>query len=149
MKGAKSFGIRQFDGEGLVSIHEAGHAVAAVAVGHHQNGAAIERIENGEVGRLRGQCLREAVWNPRKFGESFGGGFLLLFCYSKPLFDGLDDNVTVVAKVPFTDVPVAPPVAGTGTRSSSKASQTSSTLECQSPSGATRATMPATGSAVS
>lgn len=38
---------RQLGAEELVSIHEAGHAVAAVAVGHHQNGAAIERTENG------------------------------------------------------------------------------------------------------
>ena len=38
---------RQFSAEELVSIHEAGHAVATVAVGHHQNGAVIERTENG------------------------------------------------------------------------------------------------------
>lgn len=38
---------RQLDAEGLVSIHEAGHAIAAVALGQHQNGAAIEKTENG------------------------------------------------------------------------------------------------------
>ena len=36
----------------------------------------------------------------------------MLLCYSKPVFDGLDDNVAVVAKAPFTDVPVAPPGRG-------------------------------------
>jgi len=38
---------RQLGAEELVSIHEAGHAVATVAVGHHGNGAAIGRTENG------------------------------------------------------------------------------------------------------
>lgn len=38
---------RQRDPEELVSIHEAGHVVAAVAVGRHQNGAAIEMTTNG------------------------------------------------------------------------------------------------------
>ena len=35
-------------------------------------------------------------------------------CFAIPsrYVDGLDDNVTVVAKAPFTDVPVAPPGRG-------------------------------------
>jgi hypothetical protein len=38
---------RQMDWDELICIHEAAHTVVAVAVGHHQNGAAIEKTEKG------------------------------------------------------------------------------------------------------
>jgi len=38
---------RPMDRNELVCIHEAGHTVVAVAVGHHQNGATVEKTENG------------------------------------------------------------------------------------------------------
>jgi len=41
---------RQMDWHELICIHEAGHTVVAVAVGHHQNGAAVEKTENGGRG---------------------------------------------------------------------------------------------------
>ena len=38
---------RQMDWNELVCVHEAAHTVVAVAVGHHQNGAAVEKTKNG------------------------------------------------------------------------------------------------------
>jgi hypothetical protein len=38
---------RQMDWDELICIHEAWHTVVAVAVGHHQNGAAVEKTKNG------------------------------------------------------------------------------------------------------
>ena len=38
---------RERDWDQLICIHEAAHTVVAVAVGHHQNGAAVEKTANG------------------------------------------------------------------------------------------------------
>ena len=41
---------RQMEWHALIAIHEAAHTVVAVAVGHHQNGAAVEKTEHSYRG---------------------------------------------------------------------------------------------------